>query len=80
MAPKILVQGELSKDKLPVDVTITLMATVCVFMLEYPTPLKNVLLFLQKCVVQIHDGKKLPPSVTTLVSELQLIGMLRNPS
>lgn len=52
------------------DATIGLMAVFYVFMYEYPGGLSNFYLYLQHCVLQIRDGRKLPVSVLRLVEEL----------
>ena len=51
----------------------TLGLRVCyfVFMFEYPTGLKKLFLYLQQYILQIRDGKKLPSSVITFVSEME---------
>ena len=46
-----------------------LLATYYVFMYNnYPPGLTNFFLFLQKCILHIQDGKKLPSSVISLVN------------
>ena len=52
------------------DATIGLMAVFYVFMYEYPGGLSNYYLYLQHCVIQIRDGRKLPVTVMSLVEEL----------
>ena len=37
-------------------------------MFNYPAGLTNFFLFLQKCILHIQDGKKLPASVISLVN------------
>ena len=49
--------------------TLGLRACCYVFMFEYPTGLKKLFLYLQQCILQIRDGKKLPSSVITFVME-----------
>jgi hypothetical protein len=51
-----------------VDATVGFMASIYVFMFKYPTKLNNFCLFLQKCVFNISDGRRLPASVITLVN------------
>ena len=53
-----------------VDGTVAFMAAVYVFMLQYPGSLNHFCQFLQKCVFNINDGKKLPASVITFVNKL----------
>lgn len=55
-----------------VDAAIGLMAAYYVFMFKYAGTLNHFCLFLQKCVLQIQDGKKLPASVITFVNKLNL--------
>ena len=54
-----------------VEATLALLATCYVFMFNYPLGLKNFYLYLQKCILRILDGKKLPSSVITFVNSLQ---------
>jgi hypothetical protein len=49
-----------------VDAAVVLMAVNYVFMFEYA----GICLFLQKCVLNINDGKKLPASVISFVNKL----------
>ena len=61
-----------------VDATVALLATYYVFMFNYPPGLKNFFLYLQKCILHIQDGKKLPSSVISLVNsfhELQSVSV-----
>jgi hypothetical protein len=53
-----------------VDATVGFMASIYVFMFKYPTKLTNFCLYLQKCVFNISDGKKLPASIITLVNDI----------
>ena len=53
-----------------IEATLGLLASHYVFMFNYPPSLNNMFLYLQKCVSQIHDGKKLPSSVITFVNEI----------
>ena len=52
------------------DATVALFATYYVFMYEYPASLNNLFTYLQKCIFQIPDGRKLPTSVITFVNAL----------
>ena len=52
------------------DATLALFATYYVFMYEYPASLNNVFTYLQKCIFQIPDGRKLPTSVITFVNSM----------
>lgn len=57
-----------------VESALALLATYYVFMFNYPPGLANFFLYLQKCILQIQDGKKLPCSIISfvnLVHELQ---------
>ena len=53
-----------------VEATLGLLSSYYVFMYNYPAGLKNIFLYLQKCIMQIHDGKRLPTSVITFVNEI----------
>ena len=57
-----------------VDATMALFATYYVLMYEYPASLNNVFTYLQKCIFQIPDGRKLPTSVITFVNSLDSNG------
>ena len=47
------------------------LAVYYVFMFNYPMGLNNFYLYLQKCILDIQDGRKLPSSVLAFVNELQ---------
>ena len=51
-----------------VESALALLAGYYVFMFNYPARLTNFFLFLQKCILHIQDGKKLPASVISLVN------------
>ena len=51
-----------------VESALALLATYYVFMYNYPPGLTHFFLFLQKCILHIQDGKKLPSSVISLVN------------
>ena len=51
-----------------VESALALLAGYYVFMFNYPAGLTNFFLFLQKCILHIQDGKKLPASVISLVN------------
>ena len=53
-----------------VKATLGLLSCYYVFMFNNPAGLKNIFLYLQKCILQIHDGKKLLASVITFVNEI----------
>ena len=53
-----------------VDTTLCLLAVYYVFMYNYPTGLNNFYLYLQKCVLNIHDCRKLPSSVIAFFNDL----------
>ena len=60
-----------------VESALALLATYYVFMFNYPPGLANFFLYLQKCILQIQDGKKLPCSIISFVNsvhELQCTG------
>jgi len=52
------------------EATLGLLACYYVFMFNYPPSLNLFFLYLQKCVLKINDGKKLPSSVITFVNEI----------
>ena len=52
------------------EAAVTFMATNYVFMFQYPGSLNNFCLLLQKCILSINDGKKLPASVISFVNKL----------
>ena len=52
------------------EATMALFATYYVFMYEYPTSLNNFFTYLQKCIFQIPDARKLPTCVITFVNAL----------
>jgi len=53
-----------------VNATLALLATYYVFMFSYPPGLNNFFLYLQKCILQVQDGRKLPSTVIALVNSL----------
>lgn len=53
-----------------VEAILGLISCYYVFMFNNPAGLKNIFLHLQKCILQIHDGRKLPASVITFVNEI----------
>ncbi|XP_073247923.1 uncharacterized protein [Porites lutea] len=53
-----------------VEAACGLLASYYVFMFNYPVGLKNLFLYLQKCVLHINDAQKLPGSVISLVNDL----------
>ena len=53
-----------------VEAMLALLATYYVFMFEYPQTLNNFYLYLQKWVLNIQDGKKLPAAVINFVNDL----------
>ena len=84
-SPKIVVKGSIQNCKemaivaemIPftfqaglAEAAVTFMATNYVFMFQYPGSLNNFCLFLQKCILSINDGKKLPASVISFVNKL----------
>ena len=92
MHPKILVKGNIqdinekavvaekmmicSIQGLLVDAVVVYMAVNYVFMFEYPIGFNHFCLFLQKCVLHIHDGKKLPASVLDFINKLDSLVVL----
>ena len=61
-----------------VAATVGFMAANYVFMFRYPASLNNFCLFLQKCVLHINDGKKLPSSVISFVNKLDMFSPCGN--
>ena len=53
-----------------VEGALRLMAVNYVFMFNYPPGLNLFCLYLQKCVMQIKDGKKLPSTVISFLNKL----------
>ena len=92
MHPKILVKGKIQDinekavvaekmvictiQGLFVDTVLVYMAVNYVFMFEYPIGFSHFCLFLQKCVLQIHDGKKLPASVLDFINKLDSLATI----
>ncbi|XP_068747230.1 sterile alpha motif domain-containing protein 3-like isoform X1 [Montipora capricornis] len=57
-------------EKTLMESTLALLATYYVFMFNYPPGLNNFYLYLQKCILQIQDGRKLPSSIISFVNSL----------
>ena len=55
------------------DATLTFMAVCYVFMFHYLPCAKNLCTCLQKCMLQISDGKKLPTTVISFVNNIDQI-------
>ena len=53
------------------EATMHSFATYYVFMFEYPPSLNNFFTYLQKCIFNIPDSRKLPTSIITFVNELE---------
>ena len=53
-----------------VEAALALLATYCVFMYNYPPGLANFYSYIQKCILHISDGKKLPSSLMSFVNSL----------
>ena len=53
-----------------VEAALALLATYYVFMFNYLPGLTNFYLFLQKCILHIQDGKKLPSSLISFVNSV----------
>ena len=51
-------------------VALALLATYYVFMYNYPPGLANFYSYIQKCILHISDGKKLPSSLMSFVNSL----------
>lgn len=57
-------------DKKVLNAYVCFMAICYVFMFHYPPSIKNFCLYLQKCVLQIRDGKKLPTSIISFINDI----------
>ena len=53
-----------------VEASLGLMAIFYVFMFEYPPGLGHFFIYLQKCVLNIGDGKKLPKTIIDFMNSL----------
>ena len=53
-----------------VEAALAFLATYYVFMFNYPPGLTNFYFFLQKCILHIQDGKKLPSSLISFVNSI----------
>ena len=53
-----------------VEAALALLATYCVFMYNCPPGLANFYSYIQKCILHISDGKKLPCSLMSFVNSL----------
>ena len=53
-----------------VEAALALLATYCVFMYNYPPGLAKFYSYIQKCILHISDGKKLPASLMSFVNSL----------
>jgi hypothetical protein len=84
--PRILVQGTLEypgnmalvAEKSVVcnvstleDGVLCFMAACYIFMFEYPPSIRGACTYLQRCCLDIHDGKKLPATVITFINKLE---------
>ena len=53
-----------------VEATLGLMAVYYVFMFNYTAGLNNFCLYLQRCVLQTNDGKRLSSTIISLVNNI----------
>ena len=53
-----------------VEAALALLASYCVFMYNYPPGLAKFYSYIQKCILHISDGKKLPSSLMSFVNSL----------
>ena len=51
-----------------VEAVVSLFARYYVFMIEYPKPLKNLFIYMQKCLFSISDSGKIPTSVMAFIN------------
>lgn len=72
MSSSIVADGEVlfEVDGGMMNATMALFATYYVFMYEYPVSLNNLFIYLQKCIFQIQDARKLPTAVITFVNTI----------
>ena len=52
------------------EACLALLATYYVFMIKYPSTLNNFFLYMQRCILNIQDAKKLPSAILTFVNDL----------
>lgn len=52
------------------------MACYYVFLYDYPSGLNNFYLYLQKCILQLQDGKKLPSTVINFVNDIDAMSKI----
>ena len=57
-----------------IGATVCLVAVYYVFMFNYPPGLSNLFIFLQKCLLQISDGKKLPTTLISFLDGINAVG------
>lgn len=53
-----------------VEACLGLLATYYVFMFEYPNSLNIFFIYMQKCILNIQDARKLPASIIHFVNNL----------
>ncbi|XP_066023630.1 sterile alpha motif domain-containing protein 3-like [Pocillopora verrucosa] len=58
------------------EATVCLMACYYVFLYDYPSGLNNFYLYLQKCILQLQDGKKLPSTVINFVNDIDAMSKI----
>ena len=52
-------------------VVLCFMAACYVFMFEYPPSVQSVCTYLQRCLLEIHDGRKLPVSLIRFINKIE---------
>ena len=60
-------------DKNVLNAHLCFKAICYVFMFKYPLSIKNFCLYLQKCVLQIRDGKKLPTFLISFINDIDCL-------
>jgi hypothetical protein len=60
-------------DRNVLNAYVCFMAICYVFMFNYPPSIKNFCLYLQKCVLQIRDGTKLPTSIISFINDIDCL-------
>ena len=58
-----------------VEAAVSLFACYYIFMIEYPKSLKNLFIYMQRCLFNISDSGKLPICIMTFINN---IGHLSN--
>ena len=57
------------------DGILLFIACCYIFMFEYPTSVKQVCTYIQRCFLEIHDGQKMPGSIINFINTLDNLKM-----